>query len=339
MSSTDFFSLEITDNAIKIFDGEILPKEIVTKKISLLDNLPFSFFAQDTPDTSQKFAEIIKKLVSDLKIGKRKVNVIIPDAYTYSQILPMPSLNEKELISAIKYQADQFIPLSIDEINIDLEILHHNEKEKTLLVLVAAISKKLAQKIEEAVELAGLIPVFLENQLSAFGRFLNKFSFILSPNSSSKTFFINLGQNSTSLYFFDQNISLISKIHTFNLGYNLFLKELQINTSLDEKKTGDLLQTFDLKNQGNIDVETIISPITKQFVFEIKKIVTPPALVFFIGDIIQFPALTQILKKSIDIPISFSIFNPYSLFKKDPQIEHYKDRLPFFVTTIGGGIE
>jgi len=67
--------------------------------------------------------------------------------------------------------------------------------------------------------------------------------------------------------------------------------------------------------------------------------VTPPALVFFIGDIIQFPALTQILSKSIDIPISFSIFNPYSLFKKDPQIENYKDRLPFFVTTIGGGIE
>jgi hypothetical protein len=179
----------------------------------------------------------------------------------------------------------------------------------------------------------------LENQLSAFGRFLNKFSFILSPNSSSKTFFINLGQNSTSLYFFDQNISLISKIHTFNLGYNLFLKEIQINTSLDEKKTGDLLQTFDPKNQGNIDVETIISPITKQFVFEIKKIVTPPAMGFFIGDIVQFPALTQILKKSIDIPISFSIFNPYSLFKKDPQIEHYKDKLPFFVTTIGGGIE
>jgi len=329
MSSADFFCLEITDNAIKIFDGEILPKEIVTKKINLLDNLPFSFFSQDTPDTSQKFAEIIKKLVSDLKIGKRKVNIIIPDAYTYSQILPMPSLNEKELISAVKYQADQFIPLAIDEINIDLEILHHNEKEKTLLVLVAAVSKKLAQKIEETVELAGLIPIFLENQLSAFGRFLNKFSFISTQNSSSKTFFVNLGQNSTSLYLFDPNISLISKIHTFNLGYHLFSKEIQI----------DLLQVFDLKSKGNIDIETIISPITKQFVFEIKKIVTPPALVFFIGDIIQFPALTQILSKSIDIPISFSIFNPYSLFKKDPQIEHYKDRLPFFVTAIGGGIE
>jgi len=339
MSTTDFFSLEITDTAIKIFDGEILPKEIVTKKISLLENLPFSFFVQDTPETSQKFAEIIRKLVSDLKINKRKVNVIIPDVYTYSQILPMPYLNEKELISAIKYQADQFIPIPIEDINIDLEIVHQNEKEKTLLVLVAAVSKKLSQKIEETLELAGLIPVFLENQLSAFGRFINKFSFILSQNLSSKIFFINLGQNSTSLYLFDPNISIISKIHTFNLGYHLFLKEIQINTSFDEKKTRDLLQIFSQKDQKNLDIETIISPITKQFVFEIKKIVVPPALAFFIGDIVLFPALTEILTKNIDIPLSFSFFNPYSLFKKNPQIEHYKDKLPFFVTTIGGGIE
>jgi len=339
MSASDIFTLELTDNAIKIFDGEVRQKDILAKKISIYDNLPFSFFTQDLPDLSQKLADIIKKLVSDLKIGKRKVNLIIPDSYTYSQIIPMPALNEKELISAIKYQADQFIPLPIEEINIDLEIIHHNEKEKKLLVLVAAVSKKLAQKIEEAIEFAGLYPVVLENQLSAFSRFVNHFSSSFSQNSSSKIIFVNLGQNSTSLYFFDQSTFLISKVHNFNLGYNLFFKELQITTSLDDKKTNELLSSFNLKNQGNIDVETMISPITKQFIFEIKKIVTPPASAFFIGDIVLFPALTEIINKNIDLPISFTIFNPYSLFKPNPQIDYYKDKLSFLVSTIGGQIE
>jgi len=336
MSSTDFFSLEITDTAIKIFDGEILSKEIVAKKISFLDNLPFSFFAKDTPDTSQKFAQIIKKLVSDLKINKKKVNLIIPDTYTYSQILTVPFLNEKELSSAIKYQADQFIPLPIEEINIDFEIIEQNEKEKTLLVLVAAVSKKIAQKIEETVELAGLIPIYLENQLSAFGRFINKFSDLLSQESNRKTFFINLEKNSTSLYFINQNKYLISKIHTFNIGYDLFFKEIRINTSLEDNKIKDLLYNFDIKNQENIDIEKMVSPITKQFIFEVKKIVTPPAIGFLIGDIVKFPALNKILIKNINIPISFSIFNPYSLFKKDNQIENYREKLTFFLTTIGG---
>jgi len=338
MSKTDFFSLEITDNAIKIFDGEILPKEIVTKKISLLDNLPFSFFVQDTPDTSQKFAEIIKKLVSDLKIGKRKVNVIIPDVYTYSQILPMPYLNEKELISAIKYQADQFIPLPIDEVNIDLEILYKNEKAKNLLVMVVAAPKKLATKIEELINLSGLIPNVLENQLSSFGRFLTKFSSFLTQKFSQKIVFINLDHNSTSLYFFDPNISLISKVHTFNLGYSLFLKELQINTSFDNKKINELLSSFDPKSKNPVDVETIITPVTKQFVFEIKKIISPDMIFFLIGEVFRFPALPTIFSKNIN-STSFSIFDPYPLFKPDPQVDHYKNFLSFFVTTFGGQIE
>jgi len=338
MSTTDFFSLEITDNAIKIFDGEILPKEIVTKKISLLDNLPFSFFTQDTPDVSQKLADVIKKLVSDLKIGKRKVNVIIPDAYTYSQILPMPYLNEKELISAIKYQADQFIPLPIDEVNIDLEILYQNEKAKNLLVMVAAAPKKLANKIEELINLSGLIPNVLENQLSSFGRFLTKFSYFLTQKFSQKIVFINLNHNSTSLYFFDPNISLISKVHTFNLGYSLFLKELQINTSFDNKKINELLSSFDPKSKNPVDVETIITPVTKQFVFEIKKILSPDMIFFLIGEVFLFPALPTILSKNIN-STSFSIFNPYPLFKPNPQVDHYKNFLSFFVTTFGGQIE
>jgi len=340
MHNPDFFTLEINENAIKVIDGKISSNEIEINKISFLNNLPLSIFNQDTLDTYKKFSDIIKKLVYDLKINKKKVNIIIPDTYTYSQILKMPLLNEKELISAIKYQADHFIPLPIEDINIDLEIIHQNEKEKTLLVLVAAVSKKLAQKIEEVLEFTGLIPIFLENQVSAFNRFINKFSFFISNNYSSKIFFINLGQSSTSLYFFDKNNSIISKIHNFNLGYSLFLKELQINTSFDDKKNYDILKNFDLKNKGNIDVETIINPITKQFIFEIKKMITPPATGLFIGDIIQFPALIEILIKNIDIPIFFSVLNPpYSLFKKNSQIENYKEKLPFFLTTLGGEIE
>jgi len=339
MGNIDQFTIELIDDGIKIFDGQINQKDIKTEKITFIDNLPFSFFTQDVPDISQKLADQIKKAVTGLRIGKKKVNLIIPDAYTYSQIIPMPTLNEKELISAIKYQADQFIPLPIDNINIDLEVIYHNEKEKNLLVLVAAVPKKLASRVEETIELAGLIPLSLENQLSSFGRFINQFSFFLKQNSSQKNLFINLDKNNTSLYFFDQSLSLISKIHTFNFGYNLFLKEIQINTSFDYNKISEILLTYDPKNKNTLDLETIISPMLKQYIYEIKKIINTQADVFLIGEVYRFPALSYFLNKHIDLPISFSVFNPYPLFKPNPQIDHYKDKLSFFVTTIGGQIE
>ena len=338
MSNADTFTLELTENAVKIFDGNINQKQIEVKKISLLDNLPFSFFIQDTTtDSNQNFSEIIKKNLTALKIDKRKVNLIIPDAYTYSQIISMPTLNEKELISAIKYQADQFIPVPIDEVNLDLEIIHTNEKEKKILVLVVAAPKKIVNRIEELIQISGLIPNILENQLSSFGRFINQFSYFISQESSSNLLFINLGQNSTSLYLFDKSISLISKIHTFNLGYNLFLKELKINTLLEDDKVKQLLSSFDLNSKNPVNVETIITPAIKQFIFEIKKIFTSNINGFFIGEIFRFPALSLIVSKNLGT--SFPIFNPSPIIKKDQLIDHYKDSLSFFVTTFGGQIE
>lgn len=336
MTTSDFFSLEITDNAIKIFDGDIGQKDIDVKNIALVD-LPFSFFSSDLPNVSQKVADIVKNTLTALKITKKKANIIIPDTYTYSQIFEMPILNEKELISAIKYQADQFIPLPIDEINIDLEVINNDEKNKKLSVLVVAAPKKLIDKIEELVEFSSLIPNRLENQLSAFGRFIEKFAFFFSKINSSKIAFINLGFTNSSIYLFDQSKSLIYKIHSFNLGFNLFIKELKINTLFDDNKIKEILQSFSPGTKNPVDVELILSPLIKQFIFEIKKIVLPEMNLFLIGESFRFPALPSIFAKSLNA--SISLFNPSSLLKPNPQIENYRNSLSLFISTFGGLIE
>jgi type IV pilus assembly protein PilM len=337
MSNTDFFTLEIGEKSLKIFDGQVVNQQIEVQSLNYVD-LPFSLLTDETANISNQVSETIKKTLTGLKINKKKVNLIIPDIFTYSQILSMPILNEKELISAIKYQADQFIPLPIDEINLDLEIIAKNEKEKNQLILVVAASKKLVERIEEIIQLSGLIPNILENQLTAFARFLNKFSFPLLKNTAStKIAFINFGLNSSSIYLFDKKSSLITKIHNFNLGYSLFTKEIRINTSLDTEKINQLLASYQLTNKNPIEVESIISPVINQFVFEIKKIALPEMELFLIGETFRFPSLTEILSKKINLKISF--LNPYGVLKSNPQVEHYKNNLSFFVTTFGGQIE
>jgi len=337
MSNTSFFTLEIGEKSLKILDGQITNQQIEVRSLNYVD-VPFSLFTDQTLNISNQISEIIKKTLSGLKINKKKVNLIIPDIFTFSQILSMPILNERELISAIKYQADQFIPLPIDEINIDLEIINKNEKEKNQLILVVAASKKLVEQIEEITQLSGLIPNILENQLTAFNRFLNKFSLPLLKNTASeKILFINFGLNSTSIYVFDKKLSLITKIHNFNLGYNLFTKEIQINTSLDNEKINQLLASYELENKNPIEVESIISPAINQLIFEIQKIFIPEMELFLIGDIFRFPALSSILSKKMNLKID--IFNPKTVLKSNPQIENYKNKLSFFVTTFGGQIE
>jgi len=337
MSNTNFFTLEIGEKSLKIFDGQIINQQIEVKNLNYID-LPFSPLDNKNSDISNQLSETIKKTLANLKINKKKVNLIIPDILTYSQILSMPILNEKELISAIKYQADQFIPLPIDEVNLDLDIIYKNEKEKNQLILIVTTSKKFVEKIEEAIQFSGLIPNFLENQLTSFARFLDKFSLSLFKNNpSEKIAFINLGLNSTSIYIFDKKLSVINKIHNFNLGYGLFIKEIQINTSLDNEKINQLLLSYQINAKNPVDIESIISPFINQFIFEIKKIVLPDMELVLIGDLPRFPSLANIISKKINSKVNF--LNPYEILKPSPQVDYYKNSLSYFVTTFGGQIE
>jgi len=135
-----FFCLDIGENLIKVVDAKSAPNRLEVQSMGFAEG-ELNFFSSDVEKTNESQTSKIEKLISSLKISKKNVAIVIPDSVTYSQILEMPKLNEKELISAIKYQADQFIPMPIDETNIDLEILSENEKESKLLVLMVAAPK------------------------------------------------------------------------------------------------------------------------------------------------------------------------------------------------------
>src|SRR6185436_4812366 len=102
-----------------------------------------NFFDTENQLVLDKQVEILKRLYGNLRIRKKSVNVIIPDSRTYSQIVEMPKLKEKELIAAIRYQADEFIPMAIDETYLDLEILREDKRNHKLLVLIVASPKKV----------------------------------------------------------------------------------------------------------------------------------------------------------------------------------------------------
>ena len=142
----NFFTLDIDEKFTKIVEakknGNVL--DVTALGITETSN---SFYTGNLEKNIEDEVTQIRKLIGSLKISKKNVSLIIPDALTYSQILTMPLLNEKELISAIKYQADQFIPMPIEETNIDIEVIEEitgeNKKEKKVLLLIVAAPKKV----------------------------------------------------------------------------------------------------------------------------------------------------------------------------------------------------
>lgn len=335
------FSLDIDEKFTKVADSKKVGDFLEVAALGKAETSEF-FYTGNLEKNIEAEVTQIKKLVETLNITKKNVNLIIPDALTYSQIISMPLLNEKELISAIKYQADQFIPMPIEETNIDIEVIDENQKEKKTLLLIVAAPKKVIEKIQTTVELAGLKPESVENELSSNSRFLATFNknilnqYKISPDKG--VVIVNLDNNSTSLAYFSPGQLLIRESHHLSIGYQLFLKETQVNTNTDIKKAEEILKIFDKKNSSSYPVDTIVQPLVKEFANELKIFISKynPGLILFTNKIYLFPSLVNTLSEEIAFPIN--IFNPFALIKKSQLVETYKNELPIFLPALSANL-
>lgn len=262
------FSLEINEKYTRMADLRLEKKKIELLSLGSYDSA-VNFFDTENQLVLEKQVETIKRLYANLKIRKKNVNVIIPDSRTYSQIVEMPKLKEKELIAAIRYQADEFIPMAIDDTYLDLEILREDKKNKKLLVLIVAAPKKVVDQVYAVVDKAGLVADSLENEMSAAGRLFSEVLAIDSP----VYLVINIGFTTTSIYLVDGTTKLIVFARTIKIGLDLFVKDLKINLNWDELKIIDALKRIGLAKTGSLNLGAIILPLLKELVSEIEKFI------------------------------------------------------------------
>jgi len=339
----NFFCLDLGETAIRLADVKKSGNFLEATSLGITPSTP-NYFLDNLEKTIEIQSDIIGKLVSSLKINKKNVNAIIPDTYTYSQILEMPVLKEKELISAIKYQADQFIPMPIEDANMDIEIIYENDKDKKIYVLIEAVPKKLVDKIQNTIELSGLIPESIENELSADSRLFSQIYRNLDPETNDGIALINFGYNSSTIYFYNSKLALLSQNHSFNIGTSLFLKELQMNLNIDQNKAIEIMKTYEGQSGSSISIDSIINPAIKEFTFEVKRFINSiqqkyqlkTKKMYLTNEAYKFLYLNNVLESALGINVS--VFNPYTLFNKSNLIESLKTDLSYFTSAIGGNL-
>jgi len=171
------FAIDINEKYTRIVDLTYKNGKIDLSCMGTENTIP-NFFSDDTEKSIENQSEIISKLYANLKIVKKNANIIIPDSQSFSQILEFAKLNEKELLSAVRYQSDQFIPMSIEEVVLDIEIMKEDKQNKKNTILIVASPKKTVDRVEKAIEMAGLNPESLENEMSSFGRLFSEVLYV-----------------------------------------------------------------------------------------------------------------------------------------------------------------
>lgn len=265
---SNLINLEINDYYLRLLKADLQDKKIKIDNLAFLEEKS-NFFLVENNETLDYQRKKIEELINKSKIKDKEVNIIIPNNYSYSQIITMPYLKEKELYSAIKYQADQFIPLPIDKVTVDIDVLHEDKKNNRLIILIVAASNKLIDRITELIEKSGLVPQVIENQASSFSRLIS--SMAEFKKFENPTLFLNFDFYSSTLYFYHPQLNLITDIFNFKIGLDVFIKEICINFNLEYSKAVEALKTIGFSQNGSLDLKNAILPAFNELIYNLQQ--------------------------------------------------------------------
>lgn len=194
------FGLDISDSSLKIAKLEKNGKSLSLASFGKTVIEPGVIEKGEVKD-EKALIEIIKESlhkVSGKNLNARYVIASLPEEKSFLQVIQMPKMNEKELKKAVYFEAENYIPLPVEEVYLDFQIVTPvYDHLDHLDVLVVAFPKEIVDAYVNPLKKAGLNIKALEIEPLAITRALIKNG--LSPHP---VLLIDLGENGTGLMIF-----------------------------------------------------------------------------------------------------------------------------------------
>lgn len=150
----------------------------------------------DADTDLEALAGNIKKLFSMSKIDTKEVVAALPESRVFTRIIDdLPYLSDNDLSSAIRYASEEFIPMSLSEVNLNWQVLLRSQAKTAnarTVVLVIASPKRMVSKYIKVLQMADLRPSALETETIAVTR-----SLVGNNPFSPSTLIIQMGATTT----------------------------------------------------------------------------------------------------------------------------------------------
>lgn len=189
----NFFGLDIGSHSLKIAQVEKNKDKPRLIAFGFAEAPPRGLLSEAETDLTA-LAEAIKRLHQEARIDTKNVASALPEDQVFTKVVTFPKLSDEELGSAIKWEAEQYVPIPLDEVNLDYQIVGKAKEgvaEKIEVLLVAA-PKRLIEKVLQVLRVAGFNPVALETEILALARSL------ITPDSET-SLLVDLGARATDI--------------------------------------------------------------------------------------------------------------------------------------------
>ncbi len=245
--------LDLGASSIKLM--QLKPKRDKTYELSalLLGSTPAMTIKDGVIVDPRALGDSIKQVIISNKMNVQKVVSTVSGQSVVMRPINMAKMHDKELQQAVKFEAERYLPYSIDEAQIKGMVLRRDLEEdpKLMEVLLIAAPNEMVKNTQDVVRFAGLTPEAIDMEPFAIARALQ----YCEPEHYKRTVaVINLGASSTSINIYKSGMLRTNR--TVMVAGNNFTKIIgqSLNLSFEEAEKIK-------KDKGVIRVEKDATPV------------------------------------------------------------------------------
>jgi len=264
----------------------------------------------------------IQQIFAENQIKTKDVVVAVSGHSVIVKKIRVTKMKREELEEAIPFEAEQYVPYAIEDVNLDFQVLENADPSANELdVLLVAVKKDIVNDYLSIISTAGLNAVVVDVDAFALE---NAFELAYETDRDQVVGLVNLG-------------AAVMNINILQGGFSEFTRDSPIGGTRYTESIQKMLglsyeQAETLKLGGEVDGRTLrdaqpaIDMVNAEAAGEIRRSFDffrssshsdTIHRVFLSGGCARLPGLVEYLSENLEIP--FEVANPLRTIKADPK--------------------
>lgn len=260
----EIVGIDIGSSSVKLVQLKEQKGAYTLQNVGVLP-LPPEAIVDNTLMDSSSIVETIKNVIKSLDIKAIEVACSVSGNSVIIRKIALPAMPPEELDDQIHWEAEQYIPFDINDVNIDFQILAPDEHDPSKMnVLLVASKKDIVNDYLTVFNEAGLKLVIVDVDSFAVQNCF-ELNYDIDPEEVSAL--INIGASIMNLNIVKDGASLFTR--DVQMGGNLYTEEIQKQFGVSSEEAERMKITGECLDQSRL--QGIIGRVNETLALEMRR--------------------------------------------------------------------
>ncbi|MGK2945562.1 MAG: type IV pilus biogenesis protein PilM [Desulfuromonadales bacterium] len=303
--------------------------------------LPAEAIVDNAIMDSSSIVDIVKSLVESQKFKTKNVATSISGHSVIIRKIQLPIMTEEEMEASIQWEAEQYIPFEISEVNLDFQILGPDANDASLMnVILVAAKKEFVNEYVALFKECGLNPQVVDIDCFAVE---NVYELNYGTNAGEIVALIDMGASSMNVNVLRGGMSVFTR--DIQVGGNAYNEEIQKRLGLNNEEAEIVKLGGEVADVTAEAVAEVMADATESLTQEVQRSIDffsatsadeKVHKVFITGGVSKIPEVRSSLEHRLGVEVQ--VIDPWrqiAFSEKDFDLEYLQAMGPVYTVAAG----